>query len=567
MNSVWIIVLFLVLFAGAYKLYGDYIAIKIFKVKKENLMPSEEFRDDIDYMPTNKEVLFGHHFASIAGTGPIVGPAIAIIWGWVPALIWIVLGAIFAGAVHDFASLIISVRKKGNSIAELTQELINPRVKMIFFTVVFFLLWLVVAIFGLVIAIIFKMYPQSVFPIWFQIPLAVTIGWLAYKKKMKLSLLSVVAVIFMYGSILIGMMFPVHMPSFFGLEPVSIWVIILLLYAFVASVLPVWTLLQPRDYINSHQLVIGIVLLVAGVFFSHPIIVAPAVQVFPAGAPPIIPFLFITITCGAISGFHSLVSSGTTSKQLRNEKDAKFICFGGMLIEGLFAVLVIIAVAAGIGIRSVASNGEILNGVAAWQYHYSSWVAMKGLSAKITAFVSGSANMLEAIGIPFRFGCAVIGVLVASFAGTTLDTATRIQRYVLTEMSRGTKIKAMENRYLATAIVVSMAMMLAFSQGGGKGALSLWPLFGAGNQILAGVTLLVAFVYLKRIKSNVLPVFFPMVIMICVSVWATVYNIVVFIDGGKWLLFAIGSLVFLLELWMIIEILVTIKRGVRKAMS
>ncbi|MFC1549188.1 carbon starvation protein A, partial [Candidatus Omnitrophota bacterium] len=387
LNSIWIILISIVIFSLGYRFYGNYIARKIFRARTDNPVPSEELRDDIDYVPTNKEVLFGHHFASIAGTGPIVGPAIAIIWGWVPALLWIVVGSIFAGAVHDYAALIMSMRNKGVSVGELSKQVISPRVRTLFLFVILFSLWLVVAIFGMVIAVIFQMYPQSVLPVWLQIPIAILVGWLAYKKNMNITIMSVIAVILMYLSLFVGVKFPFVMPAIGGLSPMSIWIILLFVYAFIASVLPVWTLLQPRDYINSHQLIVGLILLILGVFLARPVMVAPAIQLAPQGAPPILPFLFITVACGAISGFHSLVSSGTSSKQIRNEDDVRFIGYGGMITEGLLAVLVLVAVGAGIGIFVKGDNGEVLRGFAAWNYHYSSWAAVQGLTAKVTAFV------------------------------------------------------------------------------------------------------------------------------------------------------------------------------------
>ena len=253
MNSLWLVMGSLIIFSLAYKYYGDFIAKKVFKANILNKVPSEELRDDIDYVPTNKEVLFGHHFASIAGTGPIVGPAIAIIWGWVPALIWIVVGSIFAGAVHDYAALMISVRNKGKSIGEVSRDIINERVRHLFLFVILFSLWVVVAIFGMVMAVIFAMYPQSIIPVWIQVPLAVAVGTLAFKKGWNITIMSLVSVVIMYVSIFIGVHFPLSMPSLFGLSSMSLWIIILFLYAYVASVLPVWTLLQPRDYVNSHQ--------------------------------------------------------------------------------------------------------------------------------------------------------------------------------------------------------------------------------------------------------------------------------------------------------------------------
>ena len=257
-----------------------------------------------------------------------------------------------------------------------------------------------------------------------------------------------------------------------------------MIYAYFASVLPVTTLLQPRDYINAYQLLIAMILLVVGVFFcsfsGNLALVAPAVQLNPAEAPPMWPFLFITIACGAISGFHALVASGTSAKQIRNETDSLFVGYGSMLIEGILATLVIVAVAAGIGIGYTNAAGETLTGVQAWSAHYASWTAADGLGSKITAFVFGSANMIAATGISHELAIVIMGVFVASFAGTTLDTATRIQRYVISEIASDTKVDILCNRYTATAVVIISAALLAFASGAdGMGALTLWPMFGA----------------------------------------------------------------------------------------
>jgi len=295
------------------------------------------------------------------------------------------------------------------------------------------------------------------------------------------------------------------------------------------------------------------------VFVARPEMVAPAVQLAPKGAPPVLPFLFITIACGAISGFHALVGSGTSSKQLKNEEDAKFIGFGGMLTEGFLAVLVIVAVAAGLGMRVEGEGVQMLSGVSAWNAHYSSWTAAQGLTAKVSAFVQGTANMLTAIGIPLKYGQAVIGVLIASFAGTTLDTATRIQRYVVTELASDYKIRPLVHRYISTAVVVAAAAALAFAEGGGKGALMLWPLFGASNQLLAGLVLLVATVYLVKRSSRIWPVAIPMVFMVVTSGWGMVINLGYFFTTRQWHLFVIGCMILLLEIWMIFESILCVK--------
>ncbi|MBW2655959.1 MAG: carbon starvation protein A, partial [Deltaproteobacteria bacterium] len=329
------LVIMVVAFIGyilMYNLYGKFIGQKIFKLSQAATVPSVELEDGVDYVPTKKEVIFGHHFTSIAGTGPIVGPAVAIIWGWVPALIWVFFGSIFMGAVHDFGALIISMRNQGKSIADYTSKYINARTRFFFFLIVFLELWIVIAIFGLVIAVVFAMYPASVFPVWCEVAIAIWLGYGVYKQGKSIMTLSIIAVIVMYITVYIGVYIPIKMPAIAGIPPTGVWTIILLIYAFIASTLPVTTLLQPRDFINSHQLLIAMVLLILGVILSafggnlH--IVAPAVQMSPAKAPPMWPFLFITIACGAISGFHSLVSSGTSSKQVRDESDSLFVGYG-----------------------------------------------------------------------------------------------------------------------------------------------------------------------------------------------------------------------------------------------
>ena len=370
---------------------------------------------------------------------------------------------------------------------------------------------------------------------------------------------SIVAVIVMYATFIIGYYVPVKMPAIAGIPPTGVWTIILLIYAFIASTLPVTTLLQPRDFINSHQLVIVLALLILGVLFSafggnlH--VVAPAVQLTPAKAPPMWPFLFITIACGAISGFHALVSSGTSSKQVRTESDSLFVGYGSMLMEGVLATLVVIAVAAGIGMGYTPKGGETLMGVAAWTTHYSSWAAAAGLGSKISAFVVGAANMLGSLGIPHGVCIVIMGVFVASFAGTTLDTATRIQRYVIAELFRDIKLDFLTGKYIATFIAVGTALILAFATGaGGKGALKLWPLFGAVNQTLAALVLIIIAVYLKS-KGGLkwLISGFPAVFMAVMTIWALIMNQGKFGTQHNLLLQVVNGVILIIAIWIAIE--------------
>ena len=549
-------------FAGyiiMYQLYGKFIGAKIFALSAAAKTPAVEMEDGIDYVPTKKEVIFGHHYTSIAGTGPIVGPAVAVIWGWVPALIWVFVGSIVMGAVHDFGALIISMRNQGKSISEYTAKYVNNRTKIFFFLIVFLELWIVIAIFGLVIAVVFNLYPTSVLPVWLEVPIAIYLGYLIYKKGANVMTWSILAVIAMYVTVVIGAYLPIKLPTIAGIPPTGGWTIILLIYAFIASTLPVTTLLQPRDFINSHQLVVALALLTLGVLFTgfggRLDIVAPAVQLSPKESPPMWPFLFITIACGAISGFHSLVSSGTSAKQVRDEQDSLFVGYGSMLMEGVLATLVIIAVSAGIGIGYTAKSGETFTGIAAWTAHYSSWAAIGGIGNAARAFVDGSANMIATLGIPKKFGIVIMGVFIASFAGTTLDTATRIQRYVIAELFGSLNLKALTNRYVATFVAVVSAMILAFATGAsGTGALKLWPLFGATNQTLAALALIIITLYLKRrggVKWVVAGI--PAVFMAVMTIWALILNQAKFGAGGNTLLTVINICILIIALWIAIE--------------
>ena len=464
------------------------------------------------------------------------------------------------------------MRNQGKSISEFTSKYINARTRVFFFIIVFLAIWIVIAVFGLVIAIIFHIYPTSVLAVWLQIPIAIYLGHLIYKKGKNVGLWSIIALVTMYATIIVGSYFPLDMPAIFGIPATGIWTIILLIYAYIASVLPVTTLLQPRDFINAYQLIIAMVLLLLGVFvasFSGRLeVVAPVVQLTPKEAPPMWPFLFVTIACGAISGFHSLVASGTSAKQVKSEKDSFFVGYGSMLVEGFLATLVIIAVAAGIGM-GYTKDGQTLFGFQAWSTHYATWTAAAGLGSKIGAFVTGAANMMSTIGIPQNIGIVIMGVFVASFAGTTLDTATRIQRYVVSELASDLKINVLTNRYIATAFVVITAAALAFASGAnGAGALTLWPMFGAVNQTLAALALIVITLYLKRqggFKWMIAGV--PAVFMSVMTLWASILNQVEYNGKEDILLLVINAATILIVLWIVVEGLIKFFNGSDKTIQ
>ncbi len=583
-----------VAFLVAYHTYGRWLGHRIFNLSAEFVCPSYRLRDDQDYVPTPRPIVFGHHFTSIAGTGPIVGPAIAVMWGWVPALLWVVLGSIFIGAVHDFGALVVSLRNDGQTVGEIAGRVVNRRVRLLFLLILFMALTIVLAIFGLVIAAVFKMYPTSILPCLIQIPIAMAIGVFLYRKGAGLFVPSAIALALMYLSVVWGDVgFLGQFNAMLAGWSVMTWVIVLLVYSYVASVLPVWTLLQPRDYINSLQLLTALGLIVLGLtvaafFGGAPVgpealrppleIVAPAANFTPADAPVIFPFLFITIACGAISGFHCLVSSGTSSKQLEHEPDARFVGYGAMLTEGFLATLVICACVAGLGL-GVATESGVLTGTEAWASRYASWNTAAGLGAKVGAFVDGAANFLKALGMSPAVAIALMGVLVASFAGTTLDTACRLQRYVVQELAAtfaSSKTKSqtgspswhplalLQNKHGATLFAILIAMLMAASppagqiwswDNAGKGGLLLWPMFGATNQLLGGLSFMVITFYLWRRSKPIFFLILPLLFMLIMPAWAMWLTLPGWLqaEDKNWPLIIIAITTLAFEVWMVIE--------------
>ena len=552
MNSLLIIILSFTGYLIAYHSYGKFIGRRLFGKGTGLKMPSHEFNDGVDFVPTKKSIVFGHHFTTIAGLGPIVGPAIGIIWGWLPALLWIFLGSIFMGAVHDFSSFMISARNKGKTIGDLTGDIISPSARLAFQFIMQLLLFIVLAVFATIVATLFKMYPESVIPVWFQIPIAVWLGWQIRKGRNEL-LFSLIALALMYGSIILGVYFPVTLPLE-GNSMIVTWCVILFVYVFIASTLPVQHLLQPRDYINSQQLLVAMGLMVIGFIVVRPEIVAPAInhEAFVEGSdvPPIAPIMFIIIACGAISGFHSLASSGTTVKQVNREEDGLFITYGGMLTESFLAVLVLMAIAGGLGLGLV-KDGVLLTGEDTFYAHYSGWSSANGLGAKLDAFITGTANLFEKMGIPVIYGKSIIAVFIVSFANTTLDSAARIQRLSLQEIAKnknGITVKPFNNRYFSTFIIVLAAGIMTFIKPGGQGAMLLWPLFGSLNQLLAGLALGVVSLYLLLKGRNMYYTLVPMLIILGITLWAMVENLLYYIRDNDIVLTVISTVIIILTL-------------------
>lgn len=542
MNAALLAVIVLVVFALGYRFYSRFLANVVFQLDADEPVPSRELEDGVDYVPTSRQVLWGHHFASIAGAAPIVGPAIAVIWGWLPALIWICVGTVFMGAMHDFSALVISLRHRGRSIGEIAGHVINRRTQVLFLIVISFLIWVVLAVFAYIIATLFKNNPASIFPINVQIVVAMTLGWLVYKRGMSMLVPSLVGYAILLYAIFIGDDVAAAFPFITEIS-ITTWVWLLLTYSFVASVLPVWLLLQPRDYLNSHQLVTALVVLTLGLFTLQPTIVAPVINLSPEGAPSMFPFLFVTIACGAISGFHGLVASGTTSKQVSTMTDARAIGYGGMLAEGYLGLLATLAATAGF-----ATAAE-------WSSHYASWGAANGLGSKLGAFVDGGARFVGSLGIPVEMAQTFMAVVIIAFAATSLDTGARIQRLVISELGELYGVKFLSNRFIAGGLGIAAALVLAVTQGGGQGGLALWPLFGTTNQLVAGVTLLIVSVWLKKLGRPVVYTLVPMILIGGVTFFAMLGNLIDYFAnfGELWLLACSGSVVLVLDIWIILE--------------
>ncbi|HEX5677373.1 MAG TPA: carbon starvation protein A [Alcanivorax sp.] len=549
MSAIFLLVLGLGGMAAGYFVYSRFIAEKIYKLDADFRTPAHEFEDGVDFVPTNRFVLWGHHFTSVAGAAPIVGPAIAVIWGWLPAFLWVVLGTIFFAGVHDSGAIWASVRNRAKSVGSLTGEVVGGRARSVFMIVIFLVLLMVNAVFGVVIAKLLINNPGAVVPVWGAIAVALVIGQLIYRRKIGLGIVSVVGVVALYALIYIGPSVPVTLPeSTAGLSPNAMWILILFGYAAIASLLPVWVLLQPRDYINGLQLFVGLILLYGAVIIASPTVVAPMINFgVPEGTPSMLPLLFVTIACGAISGFHGLVASGTTSKQLNKETDARFVGYFGAVGEGALALAAIIAASAGFA------------SLADWQAVYTSFG-----QGSLTAFVDGGAFILAAgTGMEMTVAATLLTVMAALFAGTTMDTGLRLQRYIFQEWGEIYNIGWMRKAFPATMLSVASCLILAFGAGGadGSGGLLIWPLFGTTNQLLAGLTLLVITVMLVRRGRPTFYTLGPLVFLLVMTLAALLMQLRDFYYKENWFLLGLDLVVLVAAVLVTLECVAALRRA------
>ncbi len=517
MSATLLVIIGIVVYLVFYKAYGGFLRRSIVGTSPKEV-PAKRLYDGVDYVPANKYVLFGHHFASIAGAAPIIGPAIALAWGWLPALLWVWFGNVFIGAVHDYLSLMSSVRYDGHSVQWVAGKVIKKRTSYIFAWFILFVLILVVAAFGAVLGIIFIKQPAVPTAYILQVIFALGLGYIMYKVKANFGVSTIIAIIMLVISIVAAKFFPLH-------APYKLWMIIFLFYIITAAAIPVQILLQPRDYMNSWLLVFGLALGAVAVIFAFKPMAIPSVTMFSApvigGKPtPFWPAIPLIIACGSLSGFHALVASGTTSKQLSDEVEGLFIGYGSMLTEGFLSTLVILSIGiAGMGIMPADKAKALAGSAAAFATHYIP--AMKAAGGPVGTFAKSYATVVnQVLGIPKAFMVILAAMWVASFAMTTLDTTNRLARYTLSEIFEPLKDTAkgvyefFTNKWIASFIPAAIGIALAWT---GEWKI-IWPAFGAANQMLASIALMTASAWVMRVqKKPSWPVFLPALFL-----WITV---------------------------------------------
>ena len=503
----------LFLYFIGYRFYAGRLDSELIHPDAKRVTPAMEQNDGVDYVPSKPLVLFGHNFASIAGAGPVIGPIIAMHhFGWAITLVWILLGNVFIGAVHDYLTLMVSVRNRGSSIADIAESTMGYRAKAVFAIFLVLAMLLVIAVFGVVAAKTLIAQPEMVFPTFAIIPVSVILGWCIYKKNFNLKMASLIAVLAVILNIYIGFQIPLSLPEegVMGFSPLIFWFIVLMIYAGIASILPVQILLQPRDYLSTYILFGSMALAILGLLWVGPDLNTPAWRgAMSEGQGPVWPMLFVLVACGAVSGFHSLVAGGTTSKQLSNEMQGKIISYGGMLTEGVVAVVTVLLV--GGGLYWVAPQG---GGIDMTQLGFRETLQSGGW---ILAFGNGFGNIVHQMlpFLSFTFASMIAVLALNTFVLTTLDTAVRITRFLVQE-SLGDKVFVFKNKYVVTVTVVFAAYLIGATDGWQK----IWPIFGATNQLIAAVALFVVATWLMAVKKPTQYVLYPAIFMVITTIGA-----------------------------------------------
>lgn len=546
-SSLWLMAFGLGFYLFGWFVYSKLLAKKLWRLQESFTTPAHALRDDRDFIPTNKYILWGHHFTAVTGAAPIVGPAVAVQWGWLPALLWVVLGTVFFAGVYDTSALWASVRNEGKSIGTVCTQLLGRRIGMLLMVVIFLLVLMVNGVFSLIIAKESVDNPMTVIPAWGSIVLALFAGQLIYRYGVKLWLVTIVSVVALYSLLPIGVVLPVHLPDgMLGMSPNQQWLVILFVYAAFASTLPVWMLLQPRDYINGIQLVVGLCLLYLALLLASPPVVAPAV--IPAILDngdwgKIFPLLFVTIACGAISGFHALVSSGTSSKQVNDYRDIRFIGYLGALGEGTLALATILCCVAGWGLLFGADG---LPGP--WQDLY------KGGQRY---FVDAGGEVIhQGLGLSMGISSTLLSLMIVLFAATTMDVCIRLQRYIVQEWGDMLNMPWLRNVKVATAISVATSFALAWGGQGenGDNQVPIWPLMGATNQLFAAMCFSVIsllMLRMNRVKSTLF-LLIPMALIMTMSFWGALVKLGDYYNQSNWLLVSMAIAVLVVSVLVVL---------------
>ncbi|MDH3214821.1 MAG: carbon starvation protein A [Candidatus Krumholzibacteria bacterium] len=488
----------IILFALAYRIYGAFLD-RQFTVEPSRKTPAHTHFDGVDYVPTRTPVLMGHHFSSIAGAGPIVGPIIAVaFFGWLPAVLWIILGAIFVGGVHDYSALVVSIRHRARSIAQVAKRMMSPLAHRLYLAFIWLAMVYVLVAFVDLTAGSFAADGGVASSSAMYILLALIMGFAVARLNLSLVRASLIFVPLVFFAIYLGQQFPFASPPPLAHgDPKTTWTVILLAYCFVASVTPVWVLLQPRDYLSSYLLIGCILGGLGGIALGRHTLDTQAFLGFNTNIGFLFPALFITIACGACSGFHSVVASGTTSKQLNDERSARPVAYGSMLVEGLLALISVSAI--------VVAGGTLAE------------------RTPTTVFASGMGTFLASLGIPQALGTSFGLLALSTFLLTTLDTGTRLSRYVFEEFFN---IWGKKAHFIATAATLILPLWLALTEyRDAQGQVipvwrAIWPVFGATNQLLGALALITVGVWLKRTGRRTVFVIIPMVFMFAVTLLA-----------------------------------------------
>jgi len=504
-------------FFVGYKYYAGHLDREVIQPDNSLSTPAVLQGDGIDFVESKPLVLFGHNFASIAGAGPVIGPIVAMhYFGWAVTLVWILIGNVFIGAVHDYLALMVSVRNRGSSIADIAEKTMGIRAKSIFSIFLVLAMLLVIAVFGVVAAKTLIAQPQMVVPTFAIIPISIALGWFIYYRNADLTVASIIAVAGVILSIYFGFQFPIELAEngVIGLSPLMSWFVVLMIYAAVASVLPVNILLQPRDYLSTYILFGSMGLAVLALLWIHPELHTPAYRGgFSEEQGPVWPMLFVLVACGAVSGFHSLVAGGTTSKQLAVESQGKSIAYGGMLTEGVVAVVTVLLVSGGLYWVAPASGGIDMNTLGFRETLQSGgW---------ILAYGHGFGNLVHQMlpFLSFTFASMIAVIALNTFVLTTLDSAVRITRFIVQE-SVGQRIALFKNKYICTVLVIFFSYLIGSTDGWQK----IWPIFGATNQLIAAVALFVIATWLMAMGKPTKFALYPAIFMIVTTIGALVWQ-------------------------------------------